>query len=269
MLTRVAAVQLPFTYFSTPQEFADLVRPIIETASENGADLIVLPHLASLMLFGMFDFGAGAGDSLETLAARQNVAAKEWLSERAGYVQEFYLHLFQSLAERVEKWLAPGTVLEQDGAFLYLTAFLLNPAGEIVGRQRQMHPSAEKVSWGVSAGDALRVFETEIGDFGFLIGNDAQGAAIGSTLVANGANVLLHPAATKVDAVTQDVGSAIANATGAYLVQANLVGGNYRGRSGIFGPGDSSAGLPVLAKTDVDGEILFADLKLENPGESR
>src|SRR5260370_37681498 len=86
MSTRFAAVQLPFSYFSTPQECADLVRMPVEQAAEHGAQLIVLPHLASFMLFGMFDFDARSGDSLDHLAARYGLTTREWLNERAGYV---------------------------------------------------------------------------------------------------------------------------------------------------------------------------------------
>lgn len=262
MLTRVSAVQIAFTYYSTPQEFADLARVQIERAAENGAELVLLPHLASLMLFGMFDFGAGSGDSLQSLAARQNMETAEWLEERAGYVHEFYLHVFQSLAERVERWLAPGTALEAEGDSLYLTAYLLNPAGEIVGRQRQMNPAPEHKSWGVRAGEELRVFETEIGDLGFVIGHDVNDREIGQPLVANGANLLLHPFAGTGKAVMQDAAGALAQATRTPVVRANLVGDGFSGLSGIYAPGDSTWQVLAQAATETDGEILFADVQI-------
>lgn len=174
MITRVAAVHLAFRYFNTPQEFADALRAPIEQAAQYGAQLIVLPHQTAFMLFGMFEVDAAPHDSLDAFAARQNISTRAWLRERAPYVYEFYLHLFQSLASRVETWLVPGTVLEPDGENFYVTACVFNPAGEIVGRQRQMHRTAQEIAWGVKQGDALRVFATELGDFGLVVGEDVR-----------------------------------------------------------------------------------------------
>lgn len=269
MSTRVAAVQLPFQYFNTPQEFADFVRAPIQAAAENGAQLILLPHLTSTMLFGMFDFDAQPAHTLEQLAQRQGVTTQEWLEQRAGYVFEFYLHLFQSLASRVETWLAPGTVFEQDDDALYLTAFLFNPEGETVGRQRQMYPSILDNERGVSPGDTIRVFETEIGDFGFVIGQDTRHPDV--ALALNGANVLLYPAAyhaTSSDPQEQfstHLWRAVqSNRT--FGVQATLVGSNLHGRSAIYAPSEMTAdkrGILAQATHDTDGEVLLADLDFD------
>jgi predicted amidohydrolase len=271
MSIRAASIQLPFSYFSTPQEFADHVRAPIELAAQNGAQIILLPHLTSFMLFGMFDFDATPTDSLDQLAQRQNVSTAEWLNERAGYVFEFYLHLFQSLASRVETWLAPGTVLEPEGDALYPTAFLMNPAGEIVGRQRQMHRTAHEIEWGVSQGDTLRVFETELGDFGFVIGEDVHYPEVARALALNGADVLLHPTAQKAETLQRNVSTendiwqdVQSNQT--FGVQANLVGGTWRGRSAVYAPVEMTAdkrGVLVRATSDSDGEMISADLDFE------
>lgn len=272
MSTRVAAVQLPFTYFNTPQEFADHVRTWIEQAANGGAQLILLPHLTSLMLFGMFEMGAQPTDSLDALARRQKMSVPEWLNERAGYVFEFYLHLFQSLASRVEAWLAPGTALELENDALYLTAFLFNPAGEIVGRQRQMHPTKE-LEWGLSHGDTLRVFNTEVGDFGIVIGSDIHDPAVARTLVRDGANILLHPAANRLTInraenpqshFTQELVE-LAEANRTFIVHANLAGGSFRGRSAIYASAEMTGdkqGVLAQARTDSDGETIFANLEM-------
>lgn len=263
MITRVAAVQLPFVWFNTPQEFADHVRGPLELAAQNGAQLILLPHLSCTMLFGMFDFDAHSDDTLSGIAARQNVSTEAWLEERAGYVFEFYLHLFQSLAARVETWLAPGTVLEQENGSLYLTAFLFNPQGEIVGRQRQMHPATSDMN--VAPGETLRVFETELGNFGFLIAEDVSYPEIAATLARNGADVLLHPAASTDEAVTSDLKNAV-KANRVFAVKAGLLGSNFRGQSAIYAPGDltnDSQGLLARTETATDGELVLADLDFD------
>ncbi|HZQ06151.1 MAG TPA: nitrilase-related carbon-nitrogen hydrolase [Anaerolineae bacterium] len=277
MQTRVSAVQLEFRYCSTPQEFADHVRAPIERAAQDGAQLIVLPHTASYMLFGMFDTDARANETFDDLAQRQNLSTHEWLADRAGYVFEFYLHLFQSLAARVETWLVPGTVIEPEDENFLLTAFLLNPSGEIVGRQRQMHNTEKEHVWGILPGDTLRVFETEIGDFGIVTGEDIHYPEVARILASNGANALLHPAAHGAathnvppnEQLLQDLWRDVqANQT--FGVQANLVGANFYGLSAIYAPiayhgerrgilaqADTTSDEVVSAELDVDALKLF------------
>lgn len=272
MVTRTAAVQLLFRYFDTPQEFADAVRAPVELAAENGAQVILLPHRTAFMLFGMFDFRAAPQDSLDALAMRQNNAAREWLRERAPYVYEFYLHLFQSLAAHTETWLVPGTVLEPDDTGFFMTACVFNPAGEIVGRQRQLHCTPAETAWGVKQGDALRVHETAVGDFGMLLGEDARYPESARALRVQGANVLLYPAAYEVETFGEKMPEQIsqeprrdAQANQTFAVQANLVGEKYRGRSAIYAPAeltDDQRG--VLAQTaDETPQIVLAELDLE------
>lgn len=265
MLTRVASIQLPFTYYSTPQEFADHIRAPLELAAQNGTQLILLPHLTSAMLFGMFDFDAQPNDSLATIAARQNVSTAEWLDERASYVFEFYLHLFQSLASRVETWLAPGTVFEPENETRYLSAFLFNPQGEIVGRQRQMHPSASELETGVSTGDTLRVFETDIGNFGFLIAEDVTYPEISQALAKNGADIFLNPSASANGNSEPDALQRAVESNRTFGVRANLAGANFRGGSAIYAPSEMTEdkqGILASAEGAAQGELVLADLDL-------
>lgn len=275
MVTRVACLQLEFQYFNTPQEFANPMRAGVERAAETGAQLVLLPHRTALGMFGMFDLDATPTDSLDELAARQHISTNEWLHERAGYVFEFYLHLFQSLAARVETWLAPGSIIEPESSALYSTAFLFNPAGEIVGRQRQMHRSAQEIAWGIAQGDTLRVFETEIGDFGFVSGEDIRYPETARALALNGANVLLHPAAyekTLCQNVSTDTDEQFlqdlwreVQANQTFGVQANLVGRKYHGLSAIYAPTEYTLDQRgILAQaTNATSQLLVTDFDFQ------
>jgi predicted amidohydrolase len=267
MVTRVASLQLEFQYFNTPQEFANHLRAAAEAAAAAGAQWILAPHSVSFGLFGIFDFDAAPTDSLDALAQRRNVTTRAWLQERAMYVYELYLHVFQSLAARVETWLVPGTVLEPDGDGFFVTACVFNPAGEVVGRQRQMHRTAQEIAWGVKQGDALNVVKTERGDVGLVLGEDIRYPETARALTLLGAEVLLHPAAythANDEQFLQDLWREVqANQT--FGVQANLVGENLRGHSAIYAPvelTDDRRGVLAQAQ-DTTSEIVFADLDLE------
>ena len=268
MPTRTAAIQLTFQYFSTPQEFADTMRAAVEAVAQVGAQIIVLLHSVSFGLFGIFDFDAAPHETLDALAQRQNISTREWLGERAVYVYELHLHLFQSLAARTETWLVPGTILESEDDAYFMIAYVINPAGEIVGRQRQMHRTAQEIAWGVKQGDALRVFETEIGDFGIVSGEDVRYPETARALALNGANLLLHPAAyTNIstdEQFLQDLWRDVqANQT--FGVQANLVGEIFRGHSALYAPVELTAdkrGILAQAQDD-SAQILIADFDFE------
>lgn len=263
MKTRAAAVQLEFEYCSTPQEFIDRVREPIERAAEAGVQLILLPHQISFMLFGMFDFDATANDSLDDLAQHRNAKTSDWLAERAGYVHEFYLHTFQSLATRTETWLVPGTVIEPEADVLYLTAFLFNPVGEIVGRQRQLNIPTQEQAWGIISGDTSRVFETEIGDLGIIVAEDVQDSQIAGTLAARGAKVLLHPTA---EHAASDGFQRSVQANRVFGIKANLGGENFSAGSVIYAPTNNATqtgGVLAHAEQKTD-TILIAELDFDS-----
>ena len=185
----------------------------------------------------------------------------------AAYLFEFYLHLFQSFASHVEAWLAPGTILEPENDALYASAFLFNPSGETVGRQRQMHPTVQQLNWGVQPGDITRIFETEVGDLGFVIGDDIHHPEIARGLAQKGATLLLHPAALGShhgsDGATLGKLRDEVQATHTFGMQANFVGGDLRGHSAIYAPTElteSKSGILAQATSDEAGEILLADL---------
>jgi formamidase len=220
------------------------------------------------MLFGMFDFDAGASESLDQLAARQNIPTREWLNQRAQYVFEFYTHLFQSLAARVETWLAPGTVLEPDGDILYLSAFLFNPAGESVGRQRRLHPTPQELGWGVAPGDTLRVLETEIGGFALLVGQDLSHPETIKALASSGADVLLQPAADISSTHNQTAGELqrVVQVHKIFGARAALVGGRFSGSTAIYAPSELTTDESVViaqGRSDSADEVILADMDLE------
>jgi predicted amidohydrolase len=146
---------------------------------------------------------------------------------------------------------------------MYLTGFLLNPGGEIMGRQRQLQLTEREQLWGISQGDIVRVFETEIGDVGLVIGEDLETPAA-QTMVSNGAEMLLNPRATRDSAVRSDVGE-LAGRLKVFVGTADLVGAGYRGQSGIYAPvrlGGNQAGIVVESQSSA-AEILVADVDLE------
>ncbi len=120
----------------------------------SGTDLIVLPHMPFLTV--------GASTAAEDLAA------------------------FAGFARAANAWLALS-LTETDGADSYATAFLLNRAGEIVGRSRKAHALPDD---DIALGDGLPVFDTEFGLIGMTIGTDFYLPEVYEVLRMEGADLI-------------------------------------------------------------------------------
>ena len=145
---------------------------------------------------------------------------------------------FCAIAKRHGLWLLPGSLFEVYNGQTFNTASVIDPHGNIVGRYRKMFPF-RPYEIGVESGDEFLIFDVpEVGRFGVSICYDMWFPETSRTLVAMGAEVILHPSMT--DTIDRDVEISIARATAAinqcYLFDINGVGECGNGRSVIVGP---------------------------------
>jgi predicted amidohydrolase len=63
-------------------------------------------------------------------------------------------------------------ILERSGNLLYNTAVLMNRSGDIIGRHHKMQVPLSETSAGVTPGDSVPVFTTDVGRVGLLICHD-------------------------------------------------------------------------------------------------
>ncbi len=262
----VSAIQLTFEYAATPQAFFDQVREPIERAAREGAQLIVLPNYIGWQLLGIPVSAARGERTLDAIArASKFESVSTMLREVAPATRNFFTYLFASLAQRLKVYLAPGTLLEREGARLYNTAYLFAPDGSIKLAQRQTHRAPNEIAWGLTQGDALTVYEMGSARVGFVIGTDVEYPEVARILALQGANVLIHPAAYPVWRkqhylvdLWRDVQS---NQT--FGVQACLLGGEWKGQSAIYAPVDGTAdrrGMLAQASRAADAKIISAPL---------
>ncbi|KAA3620975.1 MAG: carbon-nitrogen hydrolase family protein [Proteobacteria bacterium] len=145
---------------------------------------------------------------------------------------------FCELASRYGVWLLPGSMFEHRNGRVYNTASVIDPTGHVVGRYRKMFPF-RPYEIGVESGDEFLVFDVpEVGRFGVSICYDMWFPETTRTLVAMGAEVILHPSMT--DTIDRDVEISIARASAVinqcYFFDINGVGECGNGRSIIVGP---------------------------------
>ncbi len=145
---------------------------------------------------------------------------------------------FRDIARRHGIWLIPGSIFELREGLVYNTAPVIDPAGNVVGRYRKMFPF-RPYEIGVESGTEFLVFDVpEVGRFGLSICYDMWFPETTRTLVAMGAEVILHP--TMTDTIDRDVELSIARAMAVtnqcYFFDINGAGEWGNGRSIIVGP---------------------------------
>jgi len=174
-----------------------------------------------------------------------------------------------ALARDSGLWLIPGSIFEKAagpaGDVVYNTTSVINPQGEVIRRFRKLFPF-RPYERDVAGGSDFCVFDVpEIGRFGVSICYDMWFPETTRTLVAMGAEVILHP--TMTDTIDRDVELAIARASAVtnqvYFFDVNGVGDGGTGRSIICDPSgyvlhQAAAGAEIMP-IDVD----LAKLRLE------
>ncbi len=98
--------------------------------------------------------------------------------------------IFNELAHEAFRWgiYVAGCLRERDADKTYLTGFLIDPRGELVGKYRKSHRLPREK---IALGDDLPVFETEFGTIGITIGTDHLFPEIDRVLGAKGAGTII------------------------------------------------------------------------------
>ena len=173
---------------------------------------------------------------------------------------------FREMARRHRLWLVNGSLYEKRRGAIYNTASVIDPEGNVVGRHRKLFPFTPYEE-GVAAGNEFLVFDVpDRGRFGVSICYDGWFPETSRTLVAMGAEVILHPSLTGT--VDRDVELAIARSTAAvnqcYFLDVNGLGAGGVGQSILVGPHGE-----VIHQAGSSEEIITAELDLDRVRRSR
>ncbi len=169
-----------------------------------------------------------------------------------------------TLARETGLWLIPGSMFERvatpEGYTVYNTSPVINPQGEVIRRFRKLFPF-RPYERDVAGGSEFCVFDVpEVGRFGVSICYDMWFPETTRTMVAMGAEVILHP--TMTDTIDRDVELSIARASAVtnqvYFFDINGVGDGGVGRSIIVDPSGN-----VLHQAAAGAEIMPIEVDLD------
>ncbi len=143
---------------------------------------------------------------------------------------------FQKKAREVGKWIIPGTQFERDGDKVYNSMLLISPEGKIIEKYRKMNPFSPLEA--SVPGDRYCVVDIPgIGKIGMCICYDFWFPETVRTLVALGAEIIIHPTFTPSAVLGLEK---IFNLANAAFNQVYLVGSSICGESAGFTLGGNS-----------------------------
>ncbi|MBA6115429.1 carbon-nitrogen hydrolase family protein [Pseudomonas sp. NC26] len=264
-MIRLAACQYAIELHETWDAYAAHLQGVCAEAAASGAQLLLLPEYAGLVLSGQLPAGQ-RGDLKASIAGIQPLIAP-WLA------------LCASIARRWGVYLQPGSlpVLDSDGHYRN-RAWLFGPEGVLGHQDKLMMTRFEREHWGIAAGQGLKVFDTELGRLGILICYDNEFPMLARGMAEAGADLILAPSCTDTAAGYHRVrigAQARALENQIAVLQATTVGqaawspalDENTGRSGLFVPPDH--GMPgdgVVALSEelnpVNSQWLVCELNL-------
>jgi len=147
------------------------------------------------------------------------------LTENAESVPGPSTQLLAKLAKETQKWIIPGSMFELFEEKVYNTMPVFSPEGELVNRYRKMNPfSPAEAS---TPGNRIEVVDLPgIGRLGLCICFDMWFPEMTRSLIAMGAEVIIHPSLTPSTVTAQErivrMSTAIVNQ--AYVVGTSVCG---------------------------------------------
>ncbi|MGE7990561.1 carbon-nitrogen hydrolase family protein [Pseudomonas sp. NPDC089554] len=186
-MIRLAACQYAIELHESWEAYATHLEGLCVEAAEAGAQLLLLPEYAGLVLSGQLP-AAQRSDLKGSIAGIQPLLAP-WLA------------LCEGIARRLGVYLQPGSVPVLDPDGLYRNrAWLFGPQGLLGYQDKLMMTRFEREQWGIAAGQGLKVFDTSLGRLGILICYDNEFPMLARRLAEQGADLILAPSCTDTEA---------------------------------------------------------------------
>ena len=262
-VTWAAATQIEAFWARSEGEFSDRLRPVVEQAALQGAELVALPRYVGMCLLGL------VAPSSEKPAARAALEPEDraWLVARCRVggdpLLEAYVRAGSQLARENRLYLAFGSTLAVgDDGRLSEVAYLFGPDGSRLGAQRRTHLGRleRREEWHTA--DELLVFETPVGRLGIVIGEDVFHPEVSRILCLQGANILVHlclggstDQAEWMRRLWREI-----QANQVFGLESCLIGPGYPGQARVHGPlemaADGSGVLACSERADRSGAVV-------------
>ncbi|MGG3890414.1 GNAT family N-acetyltransferase [Metabacillus fastidiosus] len=258
---RICVVQYMMKQINSFEEFAKQCEYYTDVASDAGSDFAVFPEIFTTQLMSF----------LEEKVPSQAI-------QKLTEYTEDYIELFTDLAVKYNINIIGGSHVVAEEGRIYNIAYLFRRDGTIE-KQYKIHITPnERKWWGVSAGDTVKVFDTDCGKIAIQICYDIEFPELARIATDAGAKIIFTPFCTEdrqgylrvrycaqARAVENQIYTVIAGTVG-NLPQTENMDVQY-GQSAIFAPSDfefardgivgqCNPNIEMVIIGDVDLEIL-------------
>ena len=173
---RIGVVQWQMRPFNEVSEFLQQVEFFVDAVSGYNSDLVLFPELLNAPLLKLFD-QENSGEAMRSIA--------EYTDEiRAAFVNMAISYNINIIA---------GSVPQFKDDHLYNVSFLCRRDGTWDAQYKVHITPDESQYWGLTGGNEVRVFETDIGKIGILICYDVEFPELARHLVDQGMTILFVP----------------------------------------------------------------------------
>ena len=210
----VAAAQYAVEFLGSWDRYAAKMTAMTETATGQGAQLLVFPEYASMELASIFPPEI-YGDMDNQFAALQTIA-EPFLALHCQLAQQHDCYI---VAASFRLTLADGRLVNR--------AYFCRPDGSYDFQDKLIMTRFEHEEWHVVPGDEIKIFETQFGLVGINICYDSEFPMVARSQVEAGADLILVPSCTDTHAGYQRVRTgcrARALENQCYVIMAPVVG---------------------------------------------
>ncbi|HAG91990.1 MAG TPA: acyltransferase [Bdellovibrionales bacterium] len=180
---RVAALQYYIRPVKSFTEFEDQVSSLVETAEDYKVKLLVFPEYFTTQLLTLGDTKEPISEQIRRLADQE----------------ERVKNLLLELSHKYKIHIVGGTIpsFSENGEKIYNRSYVTGPNSNNAESQVKLHMTRfESEDWLVSAGERLRIFDTEFGKMAITICYDVEFPEIARVAAREGVRILVVPSCT-------------------------------------------------------------------------
>ena len=256
---RVCSAQYRMRTIRSWDEFQKQVEFFVASANEYHCHFLLFPELFTVQLFSIME---------------PEPDHKKAFRQLASYTDR-YIEMFRRLAVDSQLTIIGGSHPVLRGDTLLNTAHIFTPRGKVHTQEKLHITPTERNEWGISPGDCIKVFKTDLARFSVLLCYDIEFPEIARLATLAGAEVLFVPFRTDERKAYMRVrysahARAIENMI--YVALAGNVGNlpqvknfliNY-GQAAVLTPSDFAFPLNgIISESEANTEtIVIADLDL-------
>ena len=257
---RIGVVQWQMRNVNDLPSLFDYVEFFVDSVSDYGADFVLLPEFINMPLVAQYK------DVDSAVAVRR-------LSE---YTEEIRSK-FVELAVAFNINIIAGSLPLMEDEKLYNVSYLCRRDGSWDSQYKIHITPSEKQEWGITGGNEIKVFDTDVAKIGIQICYDTEFPEIGRKMAEQGMQILFVPFATDMESGYQRVricSQARAIENECYVAIAGSVGNLpkvknmdlHYAQSAVFSPCDHAFPSKGIVKEGVPNTemVIIADVDLND-----